>query len=72
MSIYVNSGAKIIATGSYQINIDNLMSELKISADEAKVIIKRSVEIAIQARKESNQGKAIIYKDHIDQNKLLP
>jgi S-methylmethionine-dependent homocysteine/selenocysteine methylase len=43
----LKNGADIIETSSYQINQSNLMKYLGINADEAKKILKRSVEIAI-------------------------
>ena len=50
----MKNGADIIETSSYQINQSNLMKYLGINADEAKKILKRSVEIAVQARNETN------------------
>jgi S-methylmethionine-dependent homocysteine/selenocysteine methylase len=50
----LKNGADIIETSSYQINQSNLMKYLGINADEAKKILKRSVEIAVQARNETN------------------
>ncbi len=57
----MKNGADIIETSSYQINQSNLMKYLGINADEAKKILKRSVEIAIQARNETNFSIPIIY-----------
>jgi S-methylmethionine-dependent homocysteine/selenocysteine methylase len=57
----LKNGADIIETSSYQINQSNLMKYLGINADEAKKILKRSVEIAIQARNETNFSIPIIY-----------
>jgi S-methylmethionine-dependent homocysteine/selenocysteine methylase len=50
----LKNGADIIETSSYQINQSNLMKYLGINADEARKILKRSVEIAVQARNETN------------------
>ena len=50
----MKNGADIIETCSYQINQSNLMKYLKIDTVEAKKFLKRSVEIAIEARKETN------------------
>jgi S-methylmethionine-dependent homocysteine/selenocysteine methylase len=53
----LKNGADIIETGSYQINQSNLINYLNVSVEEAKKIIKRSVEIALEARKETKCGK---------------
>jgi S-methylmethionine-dependent homocysteine/selenocysteine methylase len=54
---FLKSGADIIETGSYQINQDNLMKYLKVNADEADCLIRRSVEIAVEAREELKSSK---------------
>jgi S-methylmethionine-dependent homocysteine/selenocysteine methylase len=54
---FLKSGADIIETGSYQINQDNLMKYLKVNVDEADNLIRRSVEIAVEAREELKSSK---------------
>ncbi len=53
----MKSGAEIIETGSYQINQDNLIKHLNINVEEARSIIRKSAELAIEARKETKCGK---------------
>ncbi len=57
MVSFLKSGADIIETGSYQINQDNLMKYLKVNVDEADNLIRRSVEIAVEAREELKSSK---------------
>lgn len=46
----------MIETGSYQMNVDNLIKYLNINEHEARKLIKRSVEIAKIAKKEAQCG----------------
>jgi homocysteine S-methyltransferase len=48
---YLDAGARIIATASYQASRDGLAAE-GLSADEADEVLQRSFELAIQARDE--------------------
>ena len=52
----MKSGAEIIETGSYQINQENLVKHLNISIAEARDLIKKSVDVAIEARKEAESS----------------
>ncbi len=53
---FIESGSRIIETCSYQLSLDNLTDILGISKEEARTVIKKSVEIAILARLESKTG----------------
>ncbi len=57
---FIESGAQIIETSSYQLHIDNIIADNNISIDEAKDIICRSVRIADQARKDSEKYDVLI------------
>lgn len=50
------SGADVIATASYQLNIDLIQKDLKCSYEEARELIKKSVKIAKEALQESKCG----------------
>ena len=52
---FLESGAKIIETCSYQLSIDNIVKEIGCSESEAINWIKKSVEIADIARKEDSR-----------------
>lgn len=53
---FLESGAQVITTASYQLNIDLLMDVLKCTLEEAKDLLKKSVRIAHEAIKEANLG----------------
>ena len=57
LNSFIQSGAEIIETASYQLSITNLAKHYSFSAEEAINIIKNSVLIAKQAREESNNRK---------------
>lgn len=57
---FLNSGCDVITTSSYQMSIDLLTEVTKCSQVEAKEFIKKSVYIAIEARKETNKCKIYI------------
>ncbi len=53
---FIKNGSKIIETCSYQLSVENLIELKQLSSDQAKELIKKSVETAKQARLELNAG----------------
>ena len=53
---FIENGAQIIETSSYQLSISDLIRENNYSLEQAKDIIRKSVLIADMARKESQRG----------------
>lgn len=58
---YIESGSEVIATCSYQANVDNLQTHLGVSPSEAERLIARSCEAAFEARdKRSDRPNVLV------------
>lgn len=55
---YYRAGANIAITASYQASVDGLQKHLGLNVDDAKALIRKSVELAIQAQKECEQDSS--------------
>lgn len=54
---YIESGSEVIATCSYQANVDNLQAHLGVSPSEAERLIARSCEAAFEARRKQRPDR---------------
>lgn len=54
---FLQNGAQVITTASYQLNIDLLTDVLKCSVEDAKRILKKSARLAHEAIQECNLSK---------------
>jgi len=57
---FIQSGARIIETASYQLSIDVIMNELGCSLNDARLFIQKSVKIAQKARENSRKEDVLI------------
>ncbi|XP_077497295.1 homocysteine S-methyltransferase YbgG-like [Amblyomma americanum] len=57
---YINSGADVVTTCSYQANVDNLRAHLGVSASEAEGLIARSCQAAFAAREHCKRPDVMV------------